>query len=343
MPALTSGKVLATGANGYIAVWTIKKLLEAGFSVRGAVRSEKSFPYLKNLFKEHGDKFELVIVPDITADGAYDEAVKGVQGIVHMASPFHQSAVEPSELIDPAVKGTTSILASLLKYGTEVKRFILLSSISCNIELWYPEPAPVNTEENWNTGAVVAVNEKGKDASANEKYFASKILAEKALWDFAAEHKGKVNFDVVSLNPALVIGPFLHDVATPQNLNFSIGAWFLYLVAGQAPKSELNTGFLNVDVRDVSDAFVRALQVPEAGGERITIHESSFIWQEYLNIAREIDPSLPAGDTDFDLSKAVYNLKFDNAKSRKLLGLTYIDKKTTAKDLLAQFKERGFY
>jgi nucleoside-diphosphate-sugar epimerase len=66
MPAVQSGKVLVTGANGYIAVWVIKTYLEAGFSVRGTVRSERSVPHLQKIFKPYGDKFEVIIVPDMT-------------------------------------------------------------------------------------------------------------------------------------------------------------------------------------------------------------------------------------------------------------------------------------
>ena len=66
MPAISTGKVLVTGANGYIAVWVVKHLLDRGYSVRGTVRSESKAGYLKEIFKEHGDKLEIVVVPDIT-------------------------------------------------------------------------------------------------------------------------------------------------------------------------------------------------------------------------------------------------------------------------------------
>ena len=66
MPAVTTGKVLVTGANGYIAVWVVKHLLDHGFSVRGTVRRDTSIPYLKDLFKAYADKLEFVVVPDIT-------------------------------------------------------------------------------------------------------------------------------------------------------------------------------------------------------------------------------------------------------------------------------------
>lgn len=66
MPAITSGKILVTGANGYIAVWVVQNLLEQGFSVRGTVRSEEKGTHLKEIFKSYGDKLELVVVEDIT-------------------------------------------------------------------------------------------------------------------------------------------------------------------------------------------------------------------------------------------------------------------------------------
>ncbi|KAJ2978537.1 hypothetical protein NUW54_g11273 [Trametes sanguinea] len=66
MPAVTSGKVLVTGANGYIATWIVKTLLDAGFAVRGTVRSESKTKHLRDLFKSAGDRLELVVVDNIT-------------------------------------------------------------------------------------------------------------------------------------------------------------------------------------------------------------------------------------------------------------------------------------
>ena len=69
MSPITSGKVLVTGANGFVAAWVVKDLLDHGFSVRGTVRSESKAPYLREFFKGYGDKFEIVIVEDITKVG----------------------------------------------------------------------------------------------------------------------------------------------------------------------------------------------------------------------------------------------------------------------------------
>lgn len=66
MPAVTSGKVLVTGANGYIAIWLVQQLLDQGYAVRGTARSESKGIHLKETFQKYGDKFEFAVVEDIT-------------------------------------------------------------------------------------------------------------------------------------------------------------------------------------------------------------------------------------------------------------------------------------
>jgi hypothetical protein len=88
-------KVLVTGANGYLATWVVKKYLEAGYSVRGTVRSLSKSAFLKDKFAHYGDRFELVPVEDTDKDGAFDEAVKDVDAIAHIASPFRYKSANP--------------------------------------------------------------------------------------------------------------------------------------------------------------------------------------------------------------------------------------------------------
>jgi nucleoside-diphosphate-sugar epimerase len=96
----STAKVLVTGANGYLATWVVKKYLEAGYSVRGTVRSLSKSAFLNDKFGHYGDRFELVVVEDITKDGAFDEVVKGVDAIAHTASPFHYKATNPDGMSD---------------------------------------------------------------------------------------------------------------------------------------------------------------------------------------------------------------------------------------------------
>lgn len=109
-------------------------LLEAGYNVRTAVRNIAGFEKIKNLKSAapYGAQMEPVIVKDITAPGAYDEAVKGVKYILHIASPFASpelfSADPESCYIQPAVKGTVGMLDSAIKV-TGIERIVITASI----------------------------------------------------------------------------------------------------------------------------------------------------------------------------------------------------------------------
>ena len=59
-------------------------------------------------------------------------------------------------------------------------------------------------------------------------------------------------------------------------------------------------------------------------------------------IAHSIDARLPAGDASYDAAKAVYAMRFDASKSKKLLGLEYRTMEQTTKDIISQFQEKGW-
>ena len=58
-------KVLVSGANGFIATWVVRNLLEHGYSVRGTVRSSREGEHLKKYFSRYGNKLKIVVVEDI--------------------------------------------------------------------------------------------------------------------------------------------------------------------------------------------------------------------------------------------------------------------------------------
>ena len=98
MPALTiPSHILLTGSNGYLGSWVLHTLLHRGYSVRAAVRSlDKSQP-LQAHFAEYvkEKKLEFVVVEDVEKEGAFDEAVKGVNGVLHLASPLARPGLNP--------------------------------------------------------------------------------------------------------------------------------------------------------------------------------------------------------------------------------------------------------
>ncbi|KAJ7076683.1 D-lactaldehyde dehydrogenase [Mycena belliarum] len=336
MPTITSqsGKVLVSGANGYIAVWVVRTLLEQGYSVRGAVRSADKGTHLSELFASYGDKFEVVVVPDITKEGAFDEAVKGVDAIEHTASPFHFQADDPAELLEPAIKGTVGILESARKYGTSVKRVVVTSSCAAVLNI-SPEPQFLS-ELDWNDQAVKEVEEQGRGASAASKYRASKTLAERAAWDFVKKYKDEIAWDLSVMNPPLVVGPVIHAVTSPDALNTSTRAMYDVFTK---PDSASGGGCW-VDVRDLALAHVSALQSELAGGERIIIAAGAFTWQDWLDaapVSSKYQKGAPGAGKD-----AVHLLRYDNEKGKVLLSLRYRSMEDTAADVVADWEARGW-
>lgn len=68
----------------------LKILLEQGHDVTTTVRSQEKADTIKSFHPNA--KLDFKIVPDIAADGAFDEAVKidGLEAVIHTASPVCQ-------------------------------------------------------------------------------------------------------------------------------------------------------------------------------------------------------------------------------------------------------------
>ncbi|KAH9486118.1 Putative uncharacterized oxidoreductase [Psilocybe cubensis] len=345
MPTIDKGdKILVTGANGYIAAWVTRLLLERGYAVRGTVRSEDKGEFMKNYFNGVGigEKFETVIVDDISRDGVFDEAVKGVHAIAHTASPFHFRSKEPKEIIEPAVKGTIGILEATIKHGHDVKRIVITSSTAAIMG----NQAEIFTEADWNNVSVKEVDGKGSEASPIHMYCASKALAEKAAWNFYEKHAGAIKWDITTLNPPY---PAIHDVRAVESLNTSLALWYDYVVKGSIKSKEaLADSNSWVDVRDIALAHAIALENKEAGGERIIINEGGYIWQEWLSIANSITPSpLPSrafllGFPEILEGNPVSKFRFQKSKEEQILGIKFYTKAETTKDILDDFARRGW-
>ncbi|KAL5504580.1 hypothetical protein ACEPAH_7241 [Sanghuangporus vaninii] len=337
-------KVLVTGANGFIAAWVVRMLLENGFSVRSTVRAESKSSYLRNLLKDDvmKSKLEFLVAPNMVDPGAFDNAVKGVDAIVHTASPVHLHADDPDELIEPAVKGAVGVLESACKYaGPLLKRVIFMSSSGAVINAPY---TGTFDERSWNEGSIAEVTEKGKDASPMAKYRASKTLAERATWDFVQRNKQKLTWDLVVTNPTYVFGPTLSDARTPSDLGTSM--LMLYEgVFSYTKTMEERTSYQSewCDVRDVAEAQLRALQTPEAGGQRFLLAREPFNWLDWCDAVNNLKvPGISAPFTAHDKGPQ-YRLRFDSKKARTILSLEFrYSRAETAKDIIDEFIARGF-
>ncbi|KAF8629728.1 hypothetical protein AX15_003306 [Amanita polypyramis BW_CC] len=349
MPAVAPGsKILVSGANGFIAVWLVRYLLEQGYTVRGTVRSKERSAFLVDLFQSYGDKFELVVVEDITKEGAFDEAVKGVDAIQHTASPFHFEADDPKELIEPAVNGTIGILKSALKNAPNVKRIIVLSSIAA---VYHTAAEPLVFNENdWNDQSVELCEQQGRNADPRKKYQASKTLAEKAAWKLYREHEKEVNWDLSVINPPFVFGPFLHPAGSPKEFNTSTKEWYDNVVTDSTGKTDQQLATIGgswIDVRDVATVLIRVLSVAEAGNERIIVSAGNFHWQDWLDVVNSILPSLATKRVIRVANpgagkKAPHMMDYDTSKGKRILGIKYRTMEEAAEDMLVDLGNKGW-
>ena len=236
-----STPVLVTGATGYVAGWLIKQLLEAGVPVHAAVRDPDNIEKRAHLDKMAEETTGTITYfkADLLEEDSFDTAMQGVGIVFHTASPFIVKYDDPQrDLVDPAVKGTQNVLNAATR-AKSVKRVVLTSScaaIFSDINDVLNAPGGILTEEVWNETSTLEDN----------PYSLSKTLAEKAAWKIA---EGQSQWDLIVINPALVVGPGTAARQTSASFDY-----VRMLADGtfKAGAPEFQIGM--VDVRDVADS-----------------------------------------------------------------------------------------
>ena len=209
-----------TGATGFVASHVVGQFLERGYRVRGTVRDFAKASWLvDDVFKSYAadGKFELTRVVDLAAANAFDEAVKGVSVIVHVASIVNFDP-DPNKVIPQTALGASSIMAAALKEPS-VREFVYTSSLVAATM-----PMPGNTtrveRDTWNDAALQLAWAPPPHAPGHGfiVYMASKVEAERALWKFVEERKPQ--FNVNSVCASSILGEPLNKSHTESPVAF---------------------------------------------------------------------------------------------------------------------------
>jgi len=144
-----------------------------------------------------------------------------------------------------------------------------------------------------------------------------------------------------------IFGPNLHEVDKPEHLNTSSLRLFNLFFKPVFSEQELLSGMSWVDVRDVAEAHVVALEKEAAGDERILISSTPIPNQEFVESAKRAAVSLGIkgvleGVKDYDPAKAGAGWSFSAAKRDRILGIKITSLDDTVRDSLVDFKERGW-
>ncbi|KAJ5633380.1 cinnamoyl-CoA reductase [Penicillium lividum] len=317
----SNGKtILITGSTGFIGSHITAAFLENGYLVRVAVRSLAAGHHVFNTHSDYTDRLSLCIVPDITIHGAFDNAVRGVDGIIHSASPFHFNAKGPCEIVDPAISGTISLLESAHRFGSGITRVVNTSSIAAILD---PSkglrPGYTYTEADWNPIAAESL----ATADSLTLYLASKALAEQAAWKFMDNKKP--NFTLTTICPPLTYGPIIHHVKTCSNLNTSIADFYRLMngTCAAVPNGSL-ISCVFVDVRDVAKAHLLAFESPKAAGQRYLVVNGPFNYQQVVDILRseviQARENIPVGQPGLAGPECY---RVSNSKSSRELRMIY--------------------
>ena len=340
-----AGIVLVTGASGYIASHIILQLQQAGYKVRGTVRSltdRAKEGALQSLCPDAKSPLELVEA-ELTDDACWLAAIKDCTYVIHVASPFPMTPPKNDEdVIKPAVEGTLNVLRAC-RVTQSVRRVVITSSMAA-IAFGHSsrEDAPL-TESDWTDTTKAHV----------DAYVRSKTLAERAAWDFVDGLTEEERFELSVINPALVLGPVLLKTdATSVDL-------IRRLLERRLPVlPRINVGL--VDVRDVAHAHIKAMTLPEAAGQRhilckqvmwcvdlARIMHAEFKSQGY-KVPTSVAPDFlvrVAGVFDRTVRSVVPSIgkkrECDNSRMKAVLGVMPRDARDTVIDMCYSLIEHG--
>lgn len=269
-----STKVLITGGTGFLGAYIIQELVEQGYAVRALRRSHK-LPFfipatvLEKVEWVDGDILDLV---------SLDEAMEGIDAIIHSAAKVSFDPKEKKELYHINIDGTANMVNMALEKG--IRRFVHISSVA----------ALGRTA----SGDRVTEEKKWQHSKLNTQYAISKYHAEREVWRGMGE-----GLDVVVLNPSTILGYGDWNTSSCAIFKntFKEFPWYTNGV----------NGF--VDVRDVARAAV-LLMKSGITGERFIVNGDNWSFRQLLNtIAEGFHKKLPSREATPFLGEIAWRLE----------------------------------
>ncbi|KAK5129877.1 hypothetical protein LTR08_002754 [Meristemomyces frigidus] len=301
--------VLLTGATGHVGFAILRSLIDYGYTVRVVLRNDAKADLIRSQpsLKAKPDQLTFVSVPDFSASGAFDSAVRDAKYIVHVASPIPGGNDPIDDLeasfVIPAVRGTLNVLSAAEASNT-VKRVVITSSAVVLV------PVPVLLGQTSSETFSADYRAPPIPAPYNNMpmvaYVASKTAALAAAEDFVKTEKP--GFDVIHIHPSYVEG---RDDLTTTVAGFRTGTnrFILDIVTGNKEANPLLPGAVHVE--DLALAHVKALNPSVPGNMSFILNAGGFEWNDAVKHAVELFPQAFA---DGLLSDGVNPVKLSEPK-----------------------------
>ncbi|THU97690.1 NAD(P)-binding protein [Dendrothele bispora CBS 962.96] len=283
----TKRTVLVTGISGFIASHVVLELLKKGYSVRGTVRASRMESIRATVCKKYPN-LEVIPIEDVTKDDL-SNALKGVDAVIHVPPMMPPTEENPDETIKSIKEATLNVLRQANKVG--VNKVVITSSWAATVN----PVADVSkaftditfTGADWGIVDETATFKTG-EANPMVAYFASKVMEEKAAWDYAEKHP---EIDLSTVIPTFVFGPFAPDFPprSKEYLGSNTHVFGLLSSGGDLP---MQMPPMFCDVRDVAKAHVAALLVDKKPGKRYLVNGGAFTWKEAVEHLTQAMPEI---------------------------------------------------
>ena len=210
-------------------------------------------------------------------------------------------------------------------------------------------------------------NPKTVKKLAINPYQKSKILAERAAWEFCEAE----NLELATVHPSFTIGPSMSAVNRSESMAIIDGPFLKKKKGGPGKKQGQlwPIPFAIVDVRDVAKIHVEAMVQPDAKGRRYIASNKTELWPTIMGHLAEdypIDPKkqdssakccadccaccccscccMPQMQMGIEWLRKVWkdgSEQYDNTRSIKELGISYMPLEQTLKDHGRSWRDHG--
>ena len=325
--------VFVTGGTGFVGGAVVRRLLEAGHTVRALVRSGTNTRQLDGLPIER-------IKGDLADADSLRRGMTGCDWVFHVAALYSYWGHPWEEFYQTNVEGTRRVLE--IAGDTGARRIVYTSSIATLGLPTGDTPADEDTP--------VTLAEK------IGHYKRSKFMAEEAARDFARR-----GLPVVIVNPAAPVGVGDHKpTATGQMIgDFLNGKMFGYV----------DTGMNIVDVEDVAAGHLLAAERGRVGeryilgGENLTLKQVLDLLSEVSGLPQvrlHIPHSIALAWSYVDVTLARLNPRhipaatpekvrlsrqkeyYDSSKAARELGYTFVPAREALRKSVAWYRANGY-
>jgi dihydroflavonol-4-reductase len=234
-----SMKILITGATGFLGAVLMPRLIRrfGAESLTAFVLPEDKVPL------SWAGQDVRIRWGDIADSAAVADAVQGHAQVIHMAGLISYWKRDLARLMKVNRDGARCIVEACLRHG--VNRLIHVSSVGAIGFHKSGEPSAEDTPFNW---------------PSNIYYMVSKHEGQRIVEEAVREH----GLPAVIINPASIMGPGDHNLATPHNQLYRT-------ICRKRPLGSFSGGLAVVDVRDLADIILKALDQGRIGEKYLAV------------------------------------------------------------------------